>query len=183
MSVDKDPINIDVQPIAEGVVIDAEAVLKSVENTPATDLLKTDEPVAIPSDLDFTPDEALNELVSSDILAVIPEQPAEEVKEMNDKPLAINVVESTETAPVQAPTPAEIVVPAIEVADADAAVINTATTTAAATVTAAADEMNVENTENTSNLEVENAMESAPIKADEEKMDVDESNSVDAMDL
>lgn len=180
MGVDKEPINIDVQPIAEGVVIDAEAVLKSVESKPATDLLKTDEPAAIPSDLDFTPDEALNELVSAEILAVIPEQPAEEVKEMKDEPAKI--VETTEAAPVQVSTPAEAVVPAVEVADAAATATNNTTATVA-TAAAVADEMNVENSEITSNLEAENAMESAPIKADEEKMDVDESNSVDAMDL
>ncbi|XP_055307157.1 serine/threonine-protein phosphatase 4 regulatory subunit 2 [Sitodiplosis mosellana] len=141
---EKDPINIDVKPIADAEsVLDCE-VPKPAEELPATeDLLKTDAPVAIPSDLDFTPDEALNELVSSDILAAIPEQQpvvVEEVK-MNDEPA--NVVE-----PVVAP----------------------------------ADEMTVENTE-TNTAEAENAMEAAPIKTDEEQMDVDESNSVDAMDL
>lgn len=137
---EKDPINIDVKPIEDSVV-DKE-VPKAAEEIPATeDLLKTDEPVAIPSDLDFTPDEALNELVSSDILAAIPEQPAVEEVKMSEE--SANVV-------------AEPVAPA--------------------------DEMNVENTE-TNNAETENAMESAPIKADEEQMDVDESNSVDAMDL
>lgn len=165
--------------------------MKSVENTPVTDLLKTDEPVAIPSDL--TPDEALNELVSSNILDVIPEKAAEELNEMNDEP--VKITESTEIAPEPVPTPADIVVPAVVVADADAAVIDTnaiatATTVVAATETAVAavvDEMNVESTEATevasSNMEPENAMEAVPIKADEEKMDVDESNSTDAMDL
>lgn len=200
MVADKDPINIDVQPIAESVVLDAEAVLKSVESTPATDLLKSDEPVAIPADLDFTPDEALNELVSSDILATVTKQPAEEVKEVKEEPAKIT--EPTETAaPEQTPTPAEVVVPDVVVADADTAVVDTTTSTAtpateaiatddatavAPTATAAAvvDEMNVENTEAASTVEAENAMEEAPpIKADEEQMDVDESNSTDAMDL
>lgn len=182
MTVEKDPINIDVQPIAESVAVDEEAVLKSVEDTPPADLLKADDPVAIPSDLDFTPDEALNELVSSDILAVIPEQPAEEVKKPSDEPEPNIIETSTESAPVSAPTPAadpapvpaEIDVPTEKVAEVEAAAVTPAA--------AATDEMNVETTE-TGNLEAENAMESAPIKADDEQMDVDESNSVDAMDL
>lgn len=139
LAVEKVSNNADSKPIAENIIV-PEVLKESKEDTSvAEDLLKTNEPVALPSDLDFTPDEALNELVSSDILSVIPEQPAEEVK-MNDESAAI-----AETA-------------------------------------APPDEMNVENTE-TNTLEVENAMESAPIKVDEEKMDVDESNSVDAMDL
>lgn len=138
LAVEKDPINIDVQPIAEKLV--STETVKPTEETVTEVLLKTDEPVAtIPSDLDFTPDEALNELVSSDILAVIPEQPVEEVK-MND-----------ESANIGDPV-------------------------------AAADAMTVESSE-TATTEGENAMEAAPIKADEEQMDVDESNSVDAMDL
>lgn len=139
LAADKDPINIDVQPIVENVIQSEEA--KPAEEIPATDdLLKADEPVAtIPSELDFTPDEALNELVSSDILAVIPEQPAEEEVKMND------VENVTEPPP-------------------------------------SSDEMNVENTENSA-PEAESAMEATPIKTDEEQMDVDESNSVDAMDL
>lgn len=139
LAAEKDSISADI-PITEKAV-DTE-VLKPAEEKPvADDSLKTNEPVAIPTTLDdFTPDEALNELVSSEILSVIPEQPAEEVK-MSDEPTNI-------TEPV-----------------------------------AAADEMNVENPETTSTSEAESAMESAPIKADEEQMDVDESNSVDAMDL
>lgn len=173
-----------------------------MENTPAADLLKTDEPVAIPADLDLTPDEAL-ELVSSDILAVIPEEkPAEEVRETKEAEPA-KIAEPTETAaPEQVPTPAEVVVPAVVVAEADAATAvvdtttsatpaadvveaaaTTATAPAAVAAVAAVDEMNVENTEAASNVEAENAMEEAPIKADEEQMDVDESNSTDAMDL
>lgn len=160
MSVDKDPINIDVQPIAESVATDAEAVLKTVEDAPPAVLLKTDDPVAIPSDLDFTPDEALNE-----ILAVIPEQPAQEVKKVNDEPA--NVIESTtESAKAESDAPA-VDVPA----------------TVTTTVAAAADDMNVETTVDGGNAEAENAMEATPSKPDEEKMDVDESNSVDAMDL
>lgn len=141
LAAEKDPIKIDVQPIEEIVAPSEEA--KPAEVIPAADdLLKAEEPVAtIPSDLDFTPDEALNELVSSDILSVIPEQSAEEEVKMNDE--AENVTE-----PAAPP----------------------------------ADEMNVENTENNA-PEVESAMEAAPIKTDEEQMDVDESNSVDAMDL
>lgn len=139
---EKDPINIDVKPIDDSVV--DKVVPKQVEEIPTAteDLLKTDEPVAIPSDLDFTPDEALNELVSSDILAAIPEQPAVEEIKMSEE--SDNVVAEP------------VVAPAVE--------------------------MNVENTE-TNTAETENAMESAPIKGDEEQMDVDESNSVDAMDL
>lgn len=140
LATDKEPINIDVKPIDDSVP-EAE-VPKAAEEPPVTeDLLKTDEPVAIPSDLDFTPDEAL-ELVSSDILAAIPaEQPVVEEVKMSEE--VANVAE-----PVVAP----------------------------------ADEMNVENTEANA-AETENAMEAAPIKTDEEQMDVDESNSVDAMDL
>lgn len=141
LAVEKDPISASIEPIIENVA----EVLKPTEEIAvvAEDLLKTDEPVAIPSDLDtdFTPDEALNELVSAEILSAIPaEQPAQEEVKMNDEP-------------ANNPEP-----------------------------TAATDEMNVENPES-STAEVENAMESAPIKADEEQMDVDESNSVDAMDL
>lgn len=206
MVADKGPVNIDVQPIAEAAILDTEAVLKPVENEPApVELVKSDEPVAIPADLDFTPDEALNELVSSDILGVIPEQPAVEAKEVIDEP--VKATEPIETAaPEQAPTPAEIVVPAVTVADAPApaaAAVDIDTTTATVTpntetietadvdataiatetVAAAAvvDEMNV--VEAASNVEAESAMEAAPIKADEEQMDVDETNSTDAMDL
>lgn len=142
LAVEKDPISASIEPITENVA----EVLKPTEEIPvvAQDLLKADEPVAIPSDLDtdFTPDEALNELVSAEILSAIPaaKQPAQEEVKMSDEPA--NVAEPTTTT----------------------------------------DEMNVENPES-STAEVENAMESAPIKADEEQMDVDESNSVDAMDL
>lgn len=135
----EDSIKTDAAPSDANEIV-SETTKVAEEAPTSDDLLKSDEPVAtIPADLDFTPDEALSELVSSDILAVIPEQPAEEVK-MSEEPA--NVAE-----PV-----------------------------------AAADEMTVENTE-ANTLEAENAMESAPIKADEEQMDVDESNSVDAMDL
>lgn len=152
LPVDKDPISIDVQPVADNDVVESETA-KPAEEIPATDDLKVEEPAAsIPSDLDFTPDEALNELVSSnilqssEILSVVPAQPAvEEVTKMND--------ETAEAATVAEP----VVAPAI-------------------------DAMNVENTESSA-PEVENAMEATPIKTDEEQMDVDESNSVDAMDL
>lgn len=151
LTVEKEPIGTNMVSIDKNI---ATETLKPTEEIPvaaANDLLKTDEPVAIPSDLDtdLTPDEALNELVSSDILSVIPEQPAEEVKM------------SEESANISEPI---------------------ATTDVAAAAATAADEMNVENSE-TNTADVENAMEAAPIKADEEQMDVDESNSVDAMDL
>lgn len=147
LTAEKDSIIADAKPSEENIV--ASETPKVTEETPVSsnDVVKSDdEPVTtstIPADLDFTPDEALNELVSADILSVIPEQPAEEVK-MSEEP--------SDTAE-----------------------------TAEAAVTAS-DEMTVENTEPNA-LEAENAMESAPIKTDEEKMDVDESNSVDAMDL
>lgn len=182
MNADKDAINIDVQPIVENVAIDTEKVLKSVEDTPPADLLKADEPVAIPSDLDFTPDEALNELVSSDILAVIPEQPVEEVKEMNSEP--VNTIASEPTEIATAPT--VIDVPNVDNGTVEPADVTTATDSVAVAVAVApADEMNVETTVESGNATAEDAMEAAPIKsADaEEQMDVDESNSVDAMDL
>lgn len=131
----------------DAIVADSETS-KVPDETPASvEALKPDEPVepvdpvtaSISADLDFTPDEALNELVSSEILSVIPEQPAEELK-MSEEPANI-----AETA-------------------------------------TASDEMTVESTDANA-LEAENAMEAAPIKTDEEQMDVDESNSVDAMDL
>lgn len=146
LTAENDSIIADAKPSDENVV--ASETSKVTEEPPVSsnDVVKSDdEPVttSIPADLDFTPDEALNELVSADILSVIPEQPAEEVK-MSEEP-----ADTAETA--------------------EAAV-------------AASDEMTVENTEPNA-LEAENAMEAAPIKTDEEKMDVDESNSVDAMDL
>lgn len=155
LTAEKDSIIADAKPSEENIV--ASETPKVTEETPVSsndvvkvssnDVVKSDdEPVTtstIPADLDFTPDEALNELVSADILSVIPEQPAEEVK-MSEEPS-----DTAETA--------------------EAAV-------------SASDEMTVENTEPNA-LEAENAMEAAPIKTDEEKMDVDESNSVDAMDL
>lgn len=77
-------------PVAAEVVAKKEVGSKppSDERVPtASESLKTDEPVAVAApagpaaSLDFTPDdEALNELVAAEVLSVIPEQPAEEVK-------------------------------------------------------------------------------------------------------
>lgn len=138
------------ESVIEKKPIEEEPIEPVIEDKPQAPI---DSITPVSSELiaDFTPDEALNELVSSDLANdVVPTEPIAEKKvpESGDNNIADPIVITPATPVDMNVEENETVVPAAVVAS---------------------------ETPDT-------AMEAAPIKADEE-MDVDESNSADAMDL
>lgn len=148
----------DTPAISDESVIEKEPIDKPIENPiePVVEdkpqaPIESITPVSSELIVDFTPDEALNELVSSDLANdVVPTEPIAEEKSLETADN--NITEPIVTTPA---TPVDMNVEENE--------------TAVPAVVVASETPDT-------------AMEAAPIKADEE-MDVDESNSTDAMDL
>lgn len=144
----------DTPAISDVSVIEKEPIEKPIEpvvEDKPQGPIESITPISSELIVDFTPDEALNELVTSDLANdVVPTEPIAEEKliESGDNIIAEPIVTKPATPVDMNVEENETVVPA--------AVIASETP--------------------------DTAMEAAPIKADEE-MDVDESNSADAMDL
>lgn len=145
-----DPLNTESIPEVAAEAAPEPIVTNPIEaSIEKTDLIAEPTIAAVSSDLiDFTPDEALNELVSADLVA--------DAAVLQPEPVDVKIQDEEDNIAEPIVTQDEMAVEENEAATASTPI---------------------------ESADGENVMEAAPIKPDEEQMDVDESNSADAMDL